>query len=77
MSNCLYQLSDYDYSYRLAISSSSLSSYNESLLILKITMINSIGEEKEEVIECNMDELDHLLKCLKSASTELKKMKDN
>ena len=72
MTSCLYQLSNYDYSYRLAISSSSLSSYNESLLILKITMINSIGEVKNEIIECNMDELDHLLKCLKAASKKLK-----
>ena len=35
-------------------------------------MINSIGEEKEEVIECNMDELDQLLKCLKLAKKNLK-----
>ena len=72
MTDFIHQLIEYDYSYRLALSSSSLSYYNEGLLLLKITMSNSIGEEKEEIIEFNMDELDQLLKCLKLAKKHLK-----
>jgi hypothetical protein len=61
------QLSSFDWSMRLAMSSDKISGIRKPLLMLKLEVMQPDGSTKEKLVELDNAELGSLLKTLKQA----------
>ena len=55
-------LSDFDYSVSVSLSSSTVSSSRQPLVLLKLTLKNPDGTERDEIIEMDKEGLEGFLK---------------
>ncbi|GMH48707.1 hypothetical protein TL16_g00350 [Triparma laevis f. inornata] len=55
-------LSDFDYSVSVSLSSSTVSSTRQPLVLLKLTLKNPDGTERDEIIEMDKEGLEGFLK---------------
>ena len=61
------QLKDFDWSYRVVLSSDKLSWLRKPLLLLRLDTVGADGVKSERVVELSEVELDELLEGLKKA----------